>query len=212
MILEQANPLAVVEGVLSRFLQATAAANAVRHVCQACSEIQSEKGQRVACKPSGERELGIVQEDRTWRPIPMGADLLYRSLRGSEVEPTTSSRYSSFRDCERSLDPGRLGRAFRNSWTNGVSPIDFWVWLEARKSPTCLLSPHHVLEKNWPKWTSLSASQWLSRCGILRPPLLVRWMQICLRTIGLWPPQSNLVRDCCSASRRSLGRESTGNL
>ena len=36
-------------------------------------------------------------------------------------------------------------------------------------------------------------------------------MQTCLRTIGLRPPQSNLVRDRCSASRRALGRGSTAN-
>ena len=30
----------------------------------------------VSCKPPIERELGIVQEARTWRPIPMEADLL----------------------------------------------------------------------------------------------------------------------------------------
>ena len=40
-----------------------------------------------------------------------------RLLRGSEMEPTTSSRYSSFRGRERSLDPGRLQRAARHSRT-----------------------------------------------------------------------------------------------
>ena len=50
--------------------------------------------------------------------------------------------------------------------------------------------------KDWPKYASLSASQWLSRSDIPRPPLHVRWMQTCLRTIGLGPPQSNLERDC----------------
>ena len=40
-----------------------------------------------------------------------------RSLRGSEAEPTTSSRYSSFRGRERSLDPRRLRRIFRHSRT-----------------------------------------------------------------------------------------------
>ena len=47
----------------------------------------------------------------------------YRSLKGSEAEPTTCSRYSSFRGCERSLDPESLRRAVRHSWTNGASPI-----------------------------------------------------------------------------------------
>ena len=44
-----------------------------------------------------------------------------RSLRGSEVEPTTSFRYSSFRGRERSLDPERLRRAVWHSQTNGAS-------------------------------------------------------------------------------------------
>ena len=78
MIPERANPLAVVEGVLSRFFQATATASAIRHFCQVCSEVQAEKGQRIPCNPPGERELEIVQEARIWHPIPMGADLLCR--------------------------------------------------------------------------------------------------------------------------------------
>ena len=60
------------------FFQTTAAANTIGHVCQAHSEAQAEKGQCVYCKPPGERELGIVQESRTWSPIPMGANLLRR--------------------------------------------------------------------------------------------------------------------------------------
>ena len=70
-----------------------------------------------------------------------------RSLRGPEAEPTTSSRYSSFRGCERSLDPRRLRRAVRHSRTNSaslMSTFSLWVWFEARKSPTRLLSPHCV--------------------------------------------------------------------
>ena len=45
-----------------------------------------------------------------------------RSLRGSEAEPTTSSRYSSFRGRERSLDPRRLRRAFRTHGQTGLRP------------------------------------------------------------------------------------------
>ena len=46
-----------------------------------------------------------------------------RSLRGSETETTTSSRYSSFRGRERSLDSGRLQKAAWHLRTNGVLPI-----------------------------------------------------------------------------------------
>ena len=45
------------------------------------------------------------------------------SIRGSEAVSTTSSRYSSFRGCERSLDPGRLRKAAWHSPTNSASPI-----------------------------------------------------------------------------------------
>ena len=65
--------------------------------------------------------------------------------------------------------------------------------------------------KTRPRYASLSASQWLSRSGIPRPPLRVRWIQTCLRTISLAPPQSNLERDRCSANRCALGRGSTAN-
>ena len=75
VILERANSLAVVEGVLSRLFPVTAAASTIGHVCQARSEAQAEKGQWVPCKSPGERELGIVQEARTWHPIPLGTDL-----------------------------------------------------------------------------------------------------------------------------------------
>ena len=65
--------------------------------------------------------------------------------------------------------------------------------------------------KDRPKYASLSASQWLSRSGIPKRPLRVRWMQTCLRTIGLRSLESNLERDRGSASQRALGRGSTAN-
>ena len=72
VIPKRANTLAVVEGVLSRFFQAPAAA---RTHLPGSLEVPAEKGQRVPCKPPGERELGVVQETRTWHPIPVRADL-----------------------------------------------------------------------------------------------------------------------------------------
>ena len=65
-----------IEGALSSFFQTTAVASTIEHVCQAHSEAQAEKGQCVLCKPPGVRELRIVQEAQSWRPIPMEADLL----------------------------------------------------------------------------------------------------------------------------------------
>ena len=44
VIPKRADSLAVVEGVLSRFFQATATARAIRHVCQARLEVQAAKG------------------------------------------------------------------------------------------------------------------------------------------------------------------------
>ena len=125
-----------------------------------------------------------------------------RSLRGSEAEPTTSSRYSSSRGRERSLDPGRLRRAAQHSQTNSVSPKGLRrpsvFGSDLRRGKVRLAFRLHTASpvKDRPKYASLSASQWLSRSGIPRPPLRVRWMQTCLRTIGLAPPQSNLERDC----------------
>ena len=76
VIPKRANSLAVVEGVLNRFFQPTAAARDIRHVCQARFVVQVTKGQRIPCKLLGERELGVVQEARSWHPIPVRADLL----------------------------------------------------------------------------------------------------------------------------------------
>ena len=124
-----------------------------------------------------------------------------RSLRGSEAESTTSSRYSSFRGRERSLDPGRLRRAVRHLRTDGVSPIGLRrpsvFGSDWRRGKVRLVFHIHTASpvKDRLKYASLSASQWLSRSGIPRPPLCVRWLQICLQIIGLRPPQSNLERD-----------------
>ena len=140
-----------------------------------------------------------------------------RSLRGSEAEPINSSWYSSSRGRERSLHPRRLRRAARHSWTNSALPIGLhWPsafrsnWRQGKVRLTFYL--HTVSPvKDRSKYASLSASQWLSRSGLPRPPLRVRWMQTGLRTIGLRPPQNNLEQDCWSPSRRALGRGSTAN-
>ena len=75
---KRANPLAVVEGVQNRSFLATAAADAIRHVYQARLKGLVSQGQRILGKPLGERELGVVQEARTWRSIPLRANLLQR--------------------------------------------------------------------------------------------------------------------------------------
>ena len=147
VIPEQTNSLAVVEGVLRRFFQTTAGASTIGHFCYSCSDVQAGKGQRVPCKPPGERELGIVQETRTWHPIPLGADLPHRSAAPLTERVRSGaqhySRYSSFRGRERSLNPERLRRAVRHSQTDGASPLGLrlGIWLEAGKNPTRLSSP-----------------------------------------------------------------------
>ena len=139
------------------------------------------------------------------------------SLGGSEAEPTTSSRYSSFQGRERSLDPRRLRRAVRHSRTNSASPKGLRrpsaFGSDLRRGKVRLAFSLHTESpiKDRPRYASLSASQWLSRSGIPRPPLHGRWIQTCLQTIGLAPPQSNLEWDRCSASRRALDRGSTAN-
>ena len=141
-----------------------------------------------------------------WERISSAVQPL-RSLRGSEVESTISSRYSSFRCRERSLDPGKLRRATLHSRTNGVFPIGLRrpsvFGSDWRRGKVWLVFRLHAASpvEDRPKYASLSASQWLSR-----PPLHVRWMQTCLRIIGLRFPQSNLERDRWNASRRALGR------
>ena len=97
---------------------------------------------------------------------------------GSKAETTTSSRYSSFRGRERSLDPRRLRRAVRHSQTNSASPKGlhqpsaFRSDLRRRKVRLafCLHTASPVKDRPW--YVSLSASQWLSRSGIPRPRML----------------------------------------
>ena len=68
VIPERTNSLAVVEGMHSRFFLTTAVASTIGHVCQVT----------LKCKSPGERELGVVQDARSWRPIPEGTDLIRR--------------------------------------------------------------------------------------------------------------------------------------
>ena len=118
-----------------------------------------------------------------WEQISSAVQLR-RSLRGSEAEPTTSYRYSSFRGRERSLDPRRLRRADRHLGKNSASPIGLRQpsafgsdWRREKVRLAFLLHTASPV-KDRPKYASLSASQWLTRS----------WMQTCLRTIGLAPP------------------------
>ena len=130
------------------------------------------------------------------------------------MEPTTNFRYSSFRDCERSLYPRRFQRAFRYSWTNSASPKGLrrpsafesdWRREKVRLA-FCLYTVSPI--KDRPRYVSLSASQWLSRSGIPRP----RCVYVGYRpAYGPSALQSNLERDCCSANRRALGRGSIAN-
>ena len=179
------------------------------------------RGNAFRANRTGEWELGVVQEARFWRPIPMRADLLRRSTASLAKRvrsgTTTSYRCSSFRGRERSVDPRRLRRAVRHLLTNSTSPVGErrpsafgCVW---RRGKVRLAFRLHTtsLVKDRPRYASLSASQWLSRSGIPRPPLRVCWMQTRLRTIGLRLPQSNLERDLWSVSRGALGRGSTVN-
>ena len=87
---ERPYPIAVVEGMQSRFFQSTAAAGVVRRVCQARSVSPVAEGQRITRKPPGEREPGVVQEARfDLSTCPSGdlTNLMYRSeyLRNSSL-------------------------------------------------------------------------------------------------------------------------------
>ena len=80
---------------------------------------------RATRKVSENSELFKKPEPGTqflWERI-LSSDQLSRFSCGSEAMPTTNSRYSSFLQCERSLDPGRLRKAVRHSAKNGASPL-----------------------------------------------------------------------------------------
>ena len=83
------------------------------------------KRQHILSKPPGERELRIVQEARTWCPIPLGANILERPAESlhEQISSGTNSRYSFFRDRERPQDQESLQRALLNTPTSG----DWWL-------------------------------------------------------------------------------------
>ena len=148
------------------------------------------------------RAIRQVSGNSEWfKKLDPGAQIQpCRSLRGPEAESTTSSRYSSFQGHERSLDPGRLRRAlgtreqtkFRPSAYVDLQPLGL-TWGEEKSNSPFVSTPRP--RQWWAKYASLSASQWLSRSSISRPPFCVRWMQTCLWNIGPRPPQSNLEKD-----------------
>ena len=78
MIPKWTNSLTVIEGGLSHFFQTTATARIIWYVCKARLVIQAENGQPIPCKPPGERELRVIQEARTWSPVPISANFLLR--------------------------------------------------------------------------------------------------------------------------------------
>ena len=116
-----------------------------------------------------------------------------QSTRGSVAHTTTSSLYSSFRDRERSLDPGRLQRVLQHSRTNGASLFSLRRALALRsdlrwwKGSLAFRLYTASVDKDRPKKASLSANQWFTISGIPIPPLLECWQQTCLRTIALRP-------------------------
>ena len=91
------------------------------------------------------------------------------SLRGSEAEPTTNPRYSSFRGYE------RLWRAVRHSRTNGASPLGLRrpsaLGSDLRRGKILLAFHLHTAspDKDRPKYASLSASQWLTKQAYPEP-------------------------------------------
>ena len=172
MIPKWMNSFSVVEGMLSRF-QPTATASAIGHVYQAHFVVQAEKGNafRTSRQVSENSESFKKLDPGTqfqWEQISSNVQL-HCSLRGSEAEPTTSSRYSSFQGCERSLDPRRLQRAVQHLRTNSASPKGWHrpsaLGSDLRRGKVRLAFSLHTASpvKDWPKYASLSASQWLSR-------------------------------------------------
>ena len=124
----------------------------------------------------------------------------HRSLRRSEAEPSTSSRYRFF---PRPWKVTGSKKVYEGPFgPRGQTVLHPLAYVDLQllgltggkaKSDSGLHTAYPI--KDRPKYASLSASQWLSRSGISRPPFRVRRMQTCLRTIGHAPLQSNLERD-----------------
>ena len=133
------------------------------------------------------------------------------STRGSEAEPTTNSRYSSFRDWKRSLSRKSLRRAFRYLRINGAAPLSFVVRYQARKDIPHFLVPHRV-----PRHGSAQVSHSFSKPVALQirhsSTLISRTLAADLSTDHrLSITLERWERDCISTSRWTLGRRSTDN-
>ena len=157
-------------------------------------------------KDSSRSLLQRAQSGMSARPA-----LKFKSRRGNAFR--ASHQVSKNSEWFKKLDPGaqfqleRISSAIQPCCSLGGSEAGPSTSSRYRSFRLHTASPG----KDRPKYASPSASQWLSRSGIPRPPSCVRWMHTYLRTIGLRPPQSNLERDCSSASRCALGKGSTAN-
>ena len=155
--------------------------------CPACLGVQSDMSARPALKfkpgksPAFENlELFKELDPSTqfpWERISSTVQLI-RSLRGSEAESTISSRYSSFRGRERSLDPGRLRRTAWHIGEKTVFRPSAYVDLQSlgltggeEKFHLPFVSTPRPLSRIGPSMQVFQQSQWLSRSGIPRPPI-----------------------------------------
>ena len=150
---ERSNELAVVEGVLSRFFQTPAAAIQSDMSARPALKFKPRKSNafRISRQRSENSELFKKPEPCAqfqWERTSFAVQPR-RSLRGSEMVPTTCSWCSSFRGRESHWTQkgyegphGIRGKTVHR--LSASSTFSLGIWLEARKNPTRLSSPHDV--------------------------------------------------------------------
>ena len=205
MIPKRANSLAVVEGVLSRFFQPTAAERAIGHVCQARFVVQAAKGQRIPNKSPGERELGVVQEARSWRPIPMRADLLRRpAMPLAERIRSGTHPIQFFPRPWKVTGPKRVTKGLSALADKVLRPKAEGLSWSEEKSDSPFVSTLRPPSRIGPGMQVFQQASGSSDQAYLDPRCVY---------VGCRPAidQSYLERDRWSANRRGLGRGSTDN-
>ena len=138
----------------SRFFQATAAAEAIRTLCQACFESPVSKGQCILCMLPGEQELKVVQEAWTWHPIPLRAYLFQQPAKPlhERIQSGTQHLFPiQFLSRPRKVTGPRkvmeslTALAGKQSFTHSLTTtFGLEVGLQARKVVSCLLFPHPI--------------------------------------------------------------------
>ena len=181
VIPKRANPLAVVEGVPSRFFHSSVAAEAIRYVCQACFQSPVSKGQHIPSEPSDEREFKLFKKlnlvpnsirsvshpTTSW--VAPRVDLKRHPILGPDTVPFEAEKCLWTKKAYEGPYDTRLKICISPFGLRQFSALGFDARLVKATSTLCIHIDCSIKDRL--RKANLSVSQWLSRLGIPKLPL-----------------------------------------